>query len=60
MLTLYYTLTQTYLNLLPSNSTLIGEMPVGPHTKRIPNSKITMAGDVVPYYTVTALVPTLK
>ena len=24
------------------------------------HSKITMAGDVVPYYTVTALVPTLK
>ena len=24
------------------------------------DSKITMAGDVVPYYTVTALVPTLK
>ena len=23
-------------------------------------SKITMAGDVIPYYTVTALVPTLK
>ena len=24
------------------------------------HSKITIAGDVVPYYTVTALVPTLK
>ena len=24
------------------------------------HSKITMAGDVVPYYRVTALVPTLK
>ena len=24
------------------------------------HSKITMVGDVVPYYTVTALVPTLK
>ena len=24
------------------------------------HSKITMAGDVVPYYTVTALVPSLK
>ena len=24
------------------------------------HSKITMAGDAVPYYTVTALVPTLK
>ena len=24
------------------------------------HSKITMAGDVVPYYTVTVLVPTLK
>ena len=24
------------------------------------HSKITMAGEVVPYYTVTALVPTLK
>ena len=24
------------------------------------HNKITMAGDVVPYYTVTALVPTLK
>ena len=30
----------------------IGHLPI--------HSKITMAGDVVPYYTVTALVPTLK
>ena len=31
-------------------------------TKNLCNlhSQITMAGDVVPYYTVTALVPTLK